>query len=167
MHTPPGRNPSEPAFGPREACLRSPTPHGAPATEGASRIPATDISADFIPMAPKKGIPFENHLHFVFKTARDTLLSKTLLRKKKRKPALSRPQVPCSGSQQHMLGCERRWARWMPCFQRGPEWRGTPVCSPTPTSSLFKSPLDSTSFIVACFTFKALHLQTVYFFRQL
>lgn len=35
------------------------------------------------------------------------LLSKKLLRKKKKKQTLSRPQVPCSVSWQHVLSSER------------------------------------------------------------
>lgn len=116
----------------------------------------------------RKVFPFKNHLNC---TVRDMLLSEMLLRKKKKEKqqtTLSRLQVSCSLSWQHILSSNREpenpGLEWMPWFQQGPKWRITFIRSQTPISTLAKSSLGSMSSTLVCFTFKALHLQTVYFF---
>lgn len=119
-------------------------------------------------MSPKKDLPFLNRLNSVFKTARNMLLSKCCWERIKKSKLFGDCRFSAAWARQHTLssnrGPENPGLEWMPWCQQGPKWRLPFIPSQTPTSSLLKSPLGSMSVTVVCFTFKASHSQTVYFF---
>lgn len=164
----------------QEPCLCSYRCHGAPAEQehGPSksqlhRNPDRSLPLTFqlklFQMSLKKVLSFLDHLTSIFKIVTDMLLSKILLRKLRRgiKDTLLSLRAPRSLSWEVRLSTN--WTRttgpWMDAlFPTWPYMTGHIYTFPNTDPFLLKSSPGPMSLMVVCYTFKALHSHTVYFF---